>query len=122
MGYCHPSPCSEGQRDGLHIFWNGPYSRPGCYKANTPGPCGEGAVFVIDDYLHQRGRCFWPYRPHSGHFRPAGRRPNHRRPRPQFGRRQENPLAAAGDRSRPASSSGPYANELDDELGLGEDF
>jgi hypothetical protein len=60
--------------DGSHVYWNGPFGRPGCYKSHTRGPCKPGMYFVVDNFMTGASRCVYNHHDSIKHNK------NHRRP------------------------------------------
>ena len=56
--------------DGSHVYWNGPFGRPGCYKSHTRGPCRPGMYFVVENFMTGASRCVSSHRNTKRHQRP----------------------------------------------------
>jgi len=70
---CRPCPCPQ-LADGSHVYWNGPFGRPGCYKSHTRGPCKPGMYFVVDNFVTGASRCV--YKHHDSIKHNKSHRPN----------------------------------------------
>ena len=66
---CRSCPCPN-MADGSHVYWNGPFGRPGCYKSHTRGPCRPGMYFVVENFMTGASRCVSSHRNTKRHQRP----------------------------------------------------